>query len=91
MPKRNEKPSLGGLTVVPDTQDTIAGVCHSQHSNANIPSQWLAYVRVESVADSAAICEKQGGEVLDGPRRMGGSYFCVIKDPAGAVMALLSD
>ncbi|MDG1026413.1 MAG: VOC family protein [Gammaproteobacteria bacterium] len=76
---------------LPDTQDTIAGVCHSQHSNANIPSQWLVYVRVESVADSAAICEKQGGEVLDGPRRMGGSYFCVIKDPAGAVMALLSD
>ena len=76
---------------LPGTEDTIAGVCHARGSNANIPSQWLVYVRVESVADSAEKCTKLGGEVLDGPRRMGGSNFCVIKDPAGAVMALLSD
>ena len=73
------------------TGDTLAGVCHARNNNANIPSQWLIYVRVESVADSAELCKKMGGEVLDGPRRMGGSNFCVIKDPAGAVMALLSD
>jgi len=76
---------------LPGTEDTIAGVCHSRRNNDNIPSQWLIYVRVESVADSAERCKKMGGEVLDGPRRMGGSNFCVIKDPAGAVMALLSD
>ena len=76
---------------LPGTEDTIAGVCHSRNSNENIPSQWLIYVRVESVADSAERCKKMGGEVLDGPRRMGGSNFCVIKDPAAAVMALLSD
>lgn len=69
---------------LPGTQDTIAGVCHARGSNQNIPSQWLIYVRVESVADSAEKCKKLGGEVLDGPRRMGGSNFCVIKDPAGA-------
>lgn len=76
---------------LPDTGDTIAGVCHAKGSNANLPSQWLVYVRVESVKDSAQQCERLGGEVLEGPRRMGGSNFCVIKDPAGAVMALLSD
>jgi predicted enzyme related to lactoylglutathione lyase len=76
---------------LPGTEDTIAGVCHSRNSNANIPSQWLIYVRVENVAGSAEQCKKMGGEVLDGPRRVGGSNFCVIKDPAGAVMALLSD
>ena len=76
---------------LPGTEDTIAGVCHSRSNNDNIPSQWLIYVRVESAADSAERCKKMGGEVLDGPRRMGGSNFCVIKDPAGAVMALLSD
>lgn len=76
---------------LPDTQDTIAGICHARNSNANLPSQWLIYVRVESVANSAAECEKRGGKVLDGPRRMGGSNFCVIQDPAGAVLALLSD
>lgn len=76
---------------LPDTGDTIAGVCHARGSNANLPSQWLVYVRVESVADSAAQCTKLGGKVLDGPRRMGGSHFCVIQDPEGAVMALLSN
>ena len=76
---------------LPDTGDTIAGVCHAKGSNANLPSQWLIYVRVESVEESAQQCKKMGGEVLEGPRRMGGSNFCVVKDPAGAVLALLSD
>lgn len=76
---------------LPETGDTVAGICHARGSNANLPSQWLVYVRVENVKDSAAQCEKRGGKVLDGPRRMGGSDFCVIQDPAGAVMALLSD
>lgn len=76
---------------LPDTGDTIAGVCHAKGSNANLPSQWLVYVRVESVGESAEQCKKMGGKVLDGPRRMGGSNFCVIEDPAGAVMALISD
>ena len=76
---------------LPDTGDTIAGVCHAKGSNANLPSQWLVYVRVESVKDSAEQCKKLGGTLLEGPRRMGGSNFCVIQDPAGAVMALISD
>jgi len=73
------------------TGDTIAGVCHARGENANLPPQWLVYVRVESVAASSEACIKKGGKVLDGPRRMGGSDFCVIEDPVGAVMALLSD
>lgn len=76
---------------LPGTQDTVAGICHARGSNANLPSQWLIYVRVESAKESAAQCEKLGGKILDGPRRMGGSNFCVIEDPAGAVMALMSD
>ena len=76
---------------LPDTQDSIAGVCHARGINARLPSQWLIYVRVESVKDSANRCKELGGKVLDGPRRMGGSNFCVIQYPAGAVMALISD
>lgn len=76
---------------LPDSGETIAGICHARGSNANIPSQWLLYVRVANVDDSAEQCEKRGGKVLDGPRRMGGSNFCVVEDPAGAVMALVSD
>jgi len=73
------------------TGDTIAGVCHARGTNAKLPAQWLVYVRVASVADSAEACVQKGGKVLDGPRRMGGNEFCVIEDPAGAVMALMSD
>ena len=75
----------------PADRNTVAGICHARGQNANIPSQWLVYVRVASVSESAEECKRLGGEVLDGPRRMGGSHFCIIKDPEGAVMALLSD
>jgi len=75
---------------LPGSFDTVAGVCHARGSNANLPSQWLIYVRVADVKDSAEKCRKLGGKVLDGPRRMAGSNFCVIEDPAGAVMALMS-
>ena len=73
------------------TGDTIAGVCHARGDNAKLPPQWLVYVRVPDVQESAETCLQRGGKILDGPRRMGGNEFCVIQDPAGAVMALLSD
>lgn len=76
--------------IAPGSSHTVAGICHARGSNANLPSQWLVYVRVASVAESIETCRKKGGKVLDGPRRMAGSDFCVIQDPAGAVMALMS-
>ena len=76
---------------LPDSGQTMAGICHARGMNANLPAQWLMYVRVVDVTASAAEAERQKGKVLDGPRRMGGSNFCVIQDPDGAVMALISD
>jgi predicted enzyme related to lactoylglutathione lyase len=76
---------------LPESGETIAGICHARGQNAGLPSQWLVYVRVASVHEAAETCRQKGGEVLDGPKRMGSSDICVIKDPAGAVMALLSD
>jgi len=29
-----------------------------------------------------------GGQLVSGPRSMGASRFCIIKDPAGAVVGL---
>jgi len=75
---------------LPNSHDTVAGVCHARGSNSELPPQWLMYVRVASVEQSAERCKNLGGEVLAGPRSMGGSQFCVIKDPAGAVLALVS-
>ena len=76
---------------LPGTTSSIAGVCHARGPNVNLPAQWLLYVRVKSIAESIGKCEKLGGSIIDGPRRMGNQQFCVIQDPAGAVLALLSD
>lgn len=73
----------------PGTGDPVAGVCHARGANANLPPVWLVYVTVEDVDRSAARCRELGGRVLDGPRGMGKNRFCVIADPAGAVIALI--
>jgi predicted enzyme related to lactoylglutathione lyase len=67
----------------------VAGICHARGPNANLPPQWLIYIRVSDVAESARHCVELGGKVVDGPRRMGDKTFCVIQDPAGAVAALI--
>jgi uncharacterized protein len=47
------------------------------------------YVYVEDVSACAQKAVELGGKVLDGPREMGQGQFCVIQDPAGAVIALI--
>ena len=75
----------------PETGHTVAGICHRQGPNANVPAQWLIYIVVDDVAGSAQRCRDLGGQVLDGPRAMGDQQFCVIQDPAGAVAALIGN
>ena len=72
-----------------DTGETVAGICHARDSNANLPPQWLVYISVADVAQSAQRCVDLGGRVLDGPRSMGSQSFCVIQDPSGAMAALI--
>lgn len=74
----------------PKSGETVAGICHARGTNADVPAQWLIYINVEDVAESARLCAELGGAVLDGPRKMGDLDFCVIRDPAGAVAALIS-
>lgn len=75
---------------LPDTGQTVAGICHAKGGNAGLPAQWLMYIVVEDIDASVAECWAQGGRVLVGPKDVGrGERFCVIRDPAGAVAALL--
>ena len=72
------------------TGEPVAGVCHARGPNANLPSQWLVYVQVEDVGASVRRAVELGGAVVDGPRPMGGAQsFAVIRDPAGAVLAII--
>jgi len=72
------------------TDQPVAGVCHRRGVNADLPPQWLIYVTVADIEASLQACTAGGGQVVAGPRGMG-TYgrFCVIRDPAGAVLALL--
>jgi uncharacterized protein len=69
---------------------SVAGVCHARGENAGLPAQWLVYVQVEDVEQCARRAVELGGELVHGPRSMGSNRFCVIRDPAGAVLALVS-
>jgi hypothetical protein len=71
------------------TGEPVAGVCHARGPNANLPAQWLVYVQVEDVEAGVRRAVELGGAVVDGPRGMGSSRFAVIRDPAGAVLALV--
>lgn len=66
----------------------VAGICHSRGLNANLPPQWLIYITVSNLEKSLARCKTLGGKIIDGPRSMDESRFCVIQDPSGAVAAL---
>lgn len=67
----------------------VTGICHARGPNADLPPQWLVYINVADVDAAAATCTERGGQVVAGPRAMGRRRFCVIRDPAGAVAALI--
>lgn len=74
----------------PGSGEAVAGVCHARGANASLPPQWIVYVTVADVEASARSAVELGGAVLDGPRKMDERSFCVIRDPAGAVLGLIS-
>lgn len=76
--------------MLPGTEEAVAGVCHARGANANLPPQWIVYVTVEDVEASARRAVELGGEIVDGPRGMGERSFCVVRDPAGAMIGLIS-
>ncbi len=68
--------------------DVVAGVCHAKGENASIPPAWLMYVTIENLDERVARCKASGGTVVDGPRPAGRARIAVIRDPAGAILAL---
>lgn len=68
--------------------EPVAGICHARGENAGLPAQWLVYVNVRDLDESLAACRDNGGAVVAGPKPLGPGRFAVIRDPAGAVLAL---
>jgi uncharacterized protein len=76
--------------VVGDGDQTVAGICHARGSNADLPAQWLNYVTVPDLEASLTACLAGGGAIVRPARELGGyGTMAVIRDPAGAVLALM--
>lgn len=74
----------------PSSDEPIAGVCHAKGDNADIPPQWMMYVRVASVTHSVGKVKELGGQVLKGPTVFSGDTYYLIQDPNGAVLTIFS-
>lgn len=73
----------------PETETSVAGVCHARGVNSELPPQWLIYITVANIDESISACKTYGGKVLVEPKNYGGiGTYCVIQDPADAVCAL---
>ena len=71
------------------TGQSVAGVCHRRGQNADLPPVWLIYIVVADLDEAIRQCESRGGKIVRVTKDMGGgSRFCIIQDPAGAVAAL---
>lgn len=66
----------------------LAGICHARGGNADLPPTWLLYVVVPDLDAALAEAEARGGERIIGVREMGPDRMAVIRDPAGAALAL---
>ncbi len=55
---------------------------------AKVPTTWLPYIRVKSVADTVARASEAGGKIVMQPTQMHGTSMAVILDPTGAPFAV---
>jgi predicted enzyme related to lactoylglutathione lyase len=57
--------------------------------DAGIPSNWLAYIAVDSVMECAEKAKKLGAEIIAGPHDvMVAGKMLLLKDPGGSIVAL---
>ena len=72
----------------PNDNEAVAGVCHAQGVNKDLPPAWLPYFLVADIETSIAAVKEKGGALVTEIKSMGSDKYAVIKDPAGAVCAL---
>jgi predicted enzyme related to lactoylglutathione lyase len=88
-----EPVEMGGYSdfnmTLADSGTPAAGICYARGENANLPPQWLMYIAVEDLAKTMETCISLGGKLVAGPVTMPEHRYCVVQDPAGAVVALV--
>jgi len=48
----------------PESNTDVVGVCHAKGVNADLPPQWLMYIKVADLAASIEPVRSKGGELL---------------------------
>ena len=68
-----------------------SGEAYGGEGAPQMPPHWMSYVAVDDVDASAAKTKELGGKVCVEPMDIPGvGRFCVINDPAGAVISLIT-
>jgi len=76
--KNNGKDTGGMMSMPPDV-------------GPQVPSHWMAYIAVDDVDARAAKATELGAEMIHTPHDIPGvGRFCILKDPTGAVVALIT-
>ena len=84
-------PELGHYFEYGKKPTPFGGMYNRPAAMANVPPFWLPYIFVKDVKKSTEMAKKAGAEVVTGPIQVpGGSWIVVLKDPAGAAIALHS-
>lgn len=72
-------------------EQSIGGIYQMTPEYGDAPSHWMSYVAVEDVNASAQRVEELGGQVCVPPTDIPQvGRFCVIKDPTGATLSLIT-
>lgn len=68
----------------------IGGIMSIPKDARGMPPAWGAYVTVNNVDETAQTAEQLGGRLLVPPRDIPGGRLCVIRDPQGAVIRIIT-
>jgi predicted enzyme related to lactoylglutathione lyase len=78
-------------TVLKAGGEGIGGIMATPPEAAGMPPHWGAYVTVDDVDQTAEKAQALGGQILVPPRDIPEvGRFCVLQDPQGAVISLIT-
>ena len=66
----------------------MTGICHARGDNQDMPAVWLPYFLVKNIDESILKVTNNGGTLETKIKNIGSDRYTVIKDPAGAMVAI---
>jgi predicted enzyme related to lactoylglutathione lyase len=81
----------GTYTVISAGGQKIGGIMHTPPGAEGMPPTWGSYITVDDVDTRAAAVKKLGGKIVIPPTDIPNvGRFCVIHDPQGATISLIT-